>query len=346
MKSKHVKWRKLLIMFLFNSLIGNVITIFLSGFDYLSDIKIVVHVSLYSLLMGTFLWKGNEYITIYLAKKYHWLEQPAKRTIYSILSIGIFSFFAIVSFNFIWNLIFLHNDFWLSMRQNMYSFFLTFVISFVVSIAVNAVIFFRNWRNAVRNEEELKRERLVLQYEALKNQVNPHFLFNSLNVLTSLVYRDPDISARFIRQLADVYRYVLDQKDVELTPLSLELRFVESYIYLQKIRFEEGLITEIVNCTDNEGYIIPLSLQMLVENAIKHNIVSREEPLTIRIEIVDNYVIVTNNLQRKTVSADSTSIGLANIKARYEYLSNKDFEVIETKEIFKVKVPLLKALSK
>lgn len=329
-------------MLLVSILIGNVITLVLAGLNYMLDWHIIVHVSVYSALIGLYIWQGHNLIVGFVENRYPWLEQPAKRTIYSILVAGFFYFFAIVSFNYCWNLLFYHYDFWKLMHENTYSFFLTFVLSFVVSIVINSVLFFRNWREAVVNQEELKRERLTLQYEALKNQVNPHFLFNSLNVLTSLVYSDPDVSARFIRQLAEVYRYVLDVKDVELTPLANELCFVESFIYLHKIRFEDGLFTEIVNITDSDGYIIPLSLQMLVENAIKHNVVSREEPLKIRIEISDDYVVVSNNIQPKLVSADSTSIGLNNIKARYEYLSNKDFEVIDNGREFVVKLPLLK----
>jgi sensor histidine kinase YesM len=323
-------------------LIGNTIAAIINIHSF-TRLENVLWLDLYSLLIGIYLWFGNYIITVYLERKYHWLHFPVKRMVYGFLFILLFSFFAIFSFNYIWNLLFTKENFSQYMHDSYYSTILTLILSLLVSLIVNTIIFFRNWRASAINEENLKRERLALQYEALKSQVNPHFLFNSLNVLTSLVYRDPDTSARFIRQLAGVYRYVLEQKDTELTPLSNELSFLDSYIYLHKIRFEDALHTEIINLSGDEDLIIPLSLQMLVENAVKHNIISKEEPLHICVEIDNDYVTVTNNLQRKLVSADSTSIGLQNLKKRYEYLSNKPFEVIETPTEFKVKVPLLKA---
>ena len=185
-----------------------------------------------------------------------------------------------------------------------------------------------------------------MQYEALKNQVNPHFLFNSLNVLTSLVESDTEKSVKFIKQLSEVYRYVLEQKDKELVTVETEMKFVESYIFLQKIRYNKNLFfikdPEISGIGENLK-IIPLSLQILVENAIKHNVISTEQPLTIEITFENNeYLIIKNNLQKRSTVNGSGNIGLNNIRSRYEYLSDKEFEVIEDSVSFMVKIPLIR----
>jgi LytS/YehU family sensor histidine kinase len=215
------------------------------------------------------------------------------------------------------------------------------IAMFFISMAIHAVVFFINWKKMVLNEEALKREKLALQYESLKNQVNPHFLFNSLNVLTSLVYKDADMAARFIKQLSEVYRYVLDQKDKELVTLDDEMEFVNNFISLQKIRFDNSVAISINVPSNTKWMVIPLSIQMLVENAFKHNIASDENPLNIIIFVENDYISIKNNIQRKNVIKDSSNIGLANIKARYDFLSNKPCEIIDDGQNFIVELPLI-----
>jgi LytS/YehU family sensor histidine kinase len=204
----------------------------------------------------------------------------------------------------------------------------------VVIIALVLYIneFFHSWRESVKNEESLEREKLALQYEALKNQVNPHFLFNSLNTLSGLIGKDADRAQLFVKQLSDIYRYILEQKDRELVPLETEIKFVDNYISLMKIRFGENLkITK--NIPSKKPYrIIPLSVQMLVENAIKHNIISKDMPLSISIEVRDDQLEVKNNFQRKSSImheevGEWEKHGLANLKSRYAYLSEGQFLV-------------------
>jgi LytS/YehU family sensor histidine kinase len=137
-----------------------------------------------------------------------------------------------------------------------------------------------------------------MQYEALKNQVNPHFLFNSLNALSSLIYENPGKAVEFINRLSDVYRYVLDSKDKEAVPLSEELTFVRSYLFLLKARFENNLVAE-TNISEEKGYVPPMALQMLIENAVKHNEISDEHPLKISVFEKDQYIYVKNNVQLK-----------------------------------------------
>ena len=213
------------------------------------------------------------------------------------------------------------------------------MITFIISLTLHSISFFKEWENAIIREEELKRNVLELEYESLKSQVNPHFLFNSLNALTSLVGNNDD-AVYFIKNLSDVYRYLLEQKDKETVNLSTEIKFVESYIYLHKIRFGDNLNANI-NINDNKFMIVPLSLQMLIENAVKHNIVSEEEPLYINIYNSEDYLIVENNFQKKNIINNSTKIGLENIKKRYSYLTNRELKIEKTNEKFIVKIPLL-----
>jgi LytS/YehU family sensor histidine kinase len=186
----------------------------------------------------------------------------------------------------------------------------------------------------------LEKESIRAKYESLKSQVSPHFLFNSLNALTNLVYEDQDKAAKFIKQLSEVYRYVLDSRDKEVVPLEEEKKFLNSYLFLQQIRFGDKLMLEI-NLSDTRSLIAPLVLQMLVENAIKHNVISAEQPLTIRIYSVEGYIVVENDLQKKSVvQGESQGIGLENISRRYEFLTDRKVEVIEG-DTFRVKLPVI-----
>jgi LytS/YehU family sensor histidine kinase len=246
-----------------------------------------------------------------------------------------FGWFSIVyKLNF-WQFFLQRGGYWLVVVQ--------LLVTFIITLILYVGDFFKAWRESVKNEEKFKRESLAFQYESLKNQVNPHFLFNSLNVLSSLVTKDQEGSVQFIRQLSEVYRYVLEQKDKEVVDLGTEMKFVESYIYLQKIRYAESLRIELA--PDLPVYyqkqVIPISVQMLVENAIKHNIISGDEPLTVRIGVELGYLVVKNNLQVRTTVPESGSIGLNNIKSRYNYLTNKEFTVINDGKEFVVKMPLI-----
>jgi LytS/YehU family sensor histidine kinase len=196
------------------------------------------------------------------------------------------------------------------------------------------------WQKSIENEERLKRENVVAQYETLKNQVNPHFLFNSLNTISTLVSKNLDVANKFIKQLSEVYRYVLEFKDKELVDIETELKFIDSYLYLQKIRFGDNL--DIKNRIETgDFYIAPLTIQILVENAIKHNIISDEKPLKIELLNEEPYIVIENNLQKKKILESKKKIGLNNIRSRYEVLSEKPVIIEESDKKFKVKVPII-----
>ncbi|GCC53011.1 hypothetical protein SanaruYs_32520 [Chryseotalea sanaruensis] len=201
--------------------------------------------------------------------------------------------------------------------------------------------FLLQWRKSAVDAERYQKESMTATYESLKSQVNPHFLFNSLNALTNLVYEDQDKAAKFIKQLSEVYRYVLDTRDKELVPIADELRFLESYTYLQRIRFGDKL--KIENTLDaTQSLVAPLALQMLVENAVKHNEISQDKPLTIRLYRDGNFLIVENTLQRKLNSGEASSgMGLDNITKRYQFLDSRQVQVVEDDQHFVVKIPII-----
>ena len=189
----------------------------------------------------------------------------------------------------------------------------------------------------------LQKENLQSQFEVLKQQVNPHFLFNSLNVLTSLIKLEPDLAERFSEQLSKVYRYVLENKDNELVDLNTELNFLDAYIFLLNIRFVDKLRVNInIPEERRSDLIIPLAMQLLIENAIKHNIMSKSEPLTIDVFIdSENYLNIVNNLQERPSQLVSTGVGLKNIQNRYLLLNNTEPTFEKTTTHFIAKVPLV-----
>lgn len=224
---------------------------------------------------------------------------------------------------------------------------LTYVIvAIVITLLVNSIYtsieFFNYWRKTLKEKEEFKRTSLSAEFEALKNQVNPHFLFNSLNTLSSLIDENPRQANEFVQKLSSVYRYVLAHRDKETVLLQEEVEFIKSYIFLNKIRFGDNLTTAIdINEECFALHIPTLTLQMLVENAIKHNVISSQKPLHITIGCKDGYIEVSNNLQPKLMLAESSGIGLNNIIERYKFLTKQEVLITKTETCFVVKVPLL-----
>lgn len=191
------------------------------------------------------------------------------------------------------------------------------------------------------DKERLKKEILLSEYESLKKQVSPHFLFNSLNVLADLVQEEPELAVSFVSELAKVYRYILECEQERLVELSTEVEFIKSYVFLLKIRFEENLHV-VIDISESEYRLIaPLTLQLLVENAVKHNIISSAKPLRICIFIENGFVVVSNNFQARRDQNKSIGLGLNNIKSRYQFFSTNEVEILNEEGQFIVKVPLV-----
>ncbi len=223
-------------------------------------------------------------------------------------------------------------------------FFNSVILSFTAIGATEAVYYYNRLRLAEQEKEQLRQINLMTQYDSLKQQVNPHFLFNSLNTLTSLIAIDSRKAEKFVEEMSQVYRYLLQSNQEELVDLEDELKFIRSYFHLLKTRFGGSLQVSIEIPEIYYTYKVPpLTLQLLVENAVKHNEVSSNNPLYIHIGIDEKgYLKITNNLQKKIVSLPSAKIGLANIMAKYRLLGQQPTEVLQTESEFIVKLPLVK----
>ena len=219
-----------------------------------------------------------------------------------------------------------------------------FTATLIVGTLYESNYFFHNWKRTLVETEKLKTQNLKSQLDVLKNQISPHFLFNSLNTLIALIQEDPKVATDFTEELSKVYRYILLYKNKELVPLKTELDFTKSFTFLLKMRFSEGVR---FNYNVDERYlnhsIAPLTLQMLIENAIKHNVTSLGNPLVVDIYVENGQsIVVRNNLQLKHHVNDSTHTGLVNIQKRYSYLSDLPVDIIKTNKYFMVSLPLLK----
>jgi two-component system LytT family sensor kinase len=191
--------------------------------------------------------------------------------------------------------------------------------------------------------ERYKKENIEAQYQNLTSRLNPHFLFNSLNTLATIVEEDSNKAVDYIRELSIVYRYVLNSQKSTWTDLASELTFTNSYITLMKMRFEENLRVSLDIKENYKMYcILPLTIQLLIENAVKHNEISRKHPLDLKIHCEDEYLIVYNNKQKRTIMPSSTKVGLLNITERYRFLVNKEVIIEDTENTFTVKIPLVK----
>lgn len=216
-------------------------------------------------------------------------------------------------------------------------------IALIILIVIRSVYFYKSVQENKIKEQKIIANTASAQFESLKNQIDPHFLFNSLNVLSSLIEENPDMAQDFTTSLSKIYRYVLEQKDKELVPIEVELDFARTYMNLLQMRFENSIVFTFPDNIDfNDGKVVPLSLQLLLENCIKHNIASEQKPLRIRIYLEKGVLIVENNLQKKeTLDQERKGVGLQNIVNRYAILTKRNVFVEETNEYFRVKIPVL-----
>jgi sensor histidine kinase YesM len=291
----------------------------------------------FTFCMWVGLWKGNSYVTGALSRRIKWIEYPMKRFVIGIISTVGYTVLFMVSVMFVFEKG-LGFNFGKGYTFTIYG---SVIVTILISFFLHARAFFRFWKEATIEKEKFQKESITAKYESLRNQVNPHFLFNSLNALSNLVYEDQDKAVKFIKQLSDVYRYVLDTRSQEVVLLKEELAFLESYLYLQQIRFGDKLKIEL-NVPDREFRVAPLALQLLIENAIKHNVISEDDPLVIKVYAEQDFIVVENNLQRKqTLGEHSAGLGLENICRRYELLTDRKVVIGNGPEKFIVKVPLL-----
>ncbi len=216
------------------------------------------------------------------------------------------------------------------------------IITIVFIVFFHALYFYRALQDKKVKEQKIIAGTASAKFDALKNQLDPHFLFNSLNVLTSLIEEDPDQAQKFTTSLSKVYRYVLEQKNKDLVTVDEELQFAKTYIRLLKMRFEDSIVFDIPEkCSNPEAKIVPLSLQLLLENAVKHNVVTTTRPLHIKVFEDGESLVIQNNLQEKQVVKKSSGVGLRNIQQRYSILSDKEVQITKTSKDFTISLPML-----
>jgi sensor histidine kinase YesM len=220
--------------------------------------------------------------------------------------------------------------------------YLNFIgLFFIVSLFFLVMELLKGWKNEAVEREQRKYNEIKFQFEVLKSQINPHFLFNSLNILNSIISEDPENAKRFVQNFSKIYRYILEKRDSDFVPLNDELKFIESYFYLIKSRHMNKIEFNITIDDSSKYMIIPMSLQLLVENAIKHNVATLNKQLKIKISIEDDYIIVSNNINPKNSSENSSQLGLDNLSKRYDYLTSKNIIINETNKEFTVKLPII-----
>lgn len=289
-------------------------------------------------------WEGNRLIKPYFKKRFYTQNNKFRFLGFFFIAGNIIGLTAAVLMVYIvGHLIYGYNQ-----QQNWNPLKLNIIYATLINLflhLVNAILFFfREYRRQWTEAEELRRSSEEAQVQLVKSQINPHFLFNNLNVLSSMVIKNNPEANHFIEEFSKVYRYILNNQEKELVPLQSELDFIQPYLFLLHKRFDNSLQVSI-NIPDHykNCHVVPAALQMLIENAIKHNIVSSQRPLHIDIHANGNQtLIVSNNLQlRQTTEEPSTQIGLQNIMKRYEIISGRNVIVKSTPEKFEVTLPLL-----
>ncbi len=219
---------------------------------------------------------------------------------------------------------------------------LSLIVTAFVTIIYHAIYFYKELQKTKLKEQKIIAGTASAQFDALKNQLDPHFLFNSLNVLTSLIEENPYAAQKFTTSLSKVYRYVLEQKNKELVTVDEELKFARTFVNLLKMRFEDSIVFDIPEQASNpEAKVVPLSLQLLLENAVKHNMVTPQKPLHVKIFEKDGNLVVSNNLQPKAVVKKSSGVGLRNIQQRYAILTQRAVEIGKSETRFQVAIPML-----
>ncbi|WP_420316296.1 sensor histidine kinase [Ekhidna sp.] len=335
LKEIHVRWIGILIV--------AVLATVNDGDNHMADKSLWFHYFV-SLCFTAVYWNGACAIIFFFRKKFPEISKTKRRL--SLTGLGVIIWMSLggiplkVLFDVVtWNEV-------LTMEEHLRYIPFNFVIAAVVSLSYEAFYFFEKWKEQFRLYEQLKNQQIRTQYEVLQNQMSPHFLFNSLNTLTTIIPEDPDVAVKFTEKLSQVYRYILQNKDRELVSLKEEMDFVESYLFLLLMRYPNNLSFQF---NIDKQYLMltipPLTLQMLVENAIKHNVVSKAKPLHIEIYIENGKsVVVKNNLQPKESLEKSTKTGLENIRKRYSILGDREIDVITSTSNYMVAVPLIELL--
>ncbi len=325
-----------------------VITTYFIGYssvNHLVDTPLnILYDIIFSFFISASIATVNYYTIINIDSKIPWERNKTKRFLIELLITNFNAAFLISSL-----VLFLHYilnydiQCFTSLASQVYNESTIAVIINTIAVAIyEGQMLIRNWLLSLIEVEQLRREKAESQYSVLKNQVNPHFLFNSLNSLSSLIRLSPDKAIEFVDKFSKIYRYVLDVSDKMVIEICHEIEFLQAYYFLQKIRFGNNLIIEVViDANKMNDFILPLSVQLLIENAIKHNEISSEKQLKISVSVDDQYLVITNNLQLKDVFETSNGIGINNLTERYKHFTEIEPKFYSTQDYYIAKIPIL-----
>lgn len=301
---------------------------------------------LHTLAVTALIWVGNRQVMIWARSRYPDFSHVSKRICIQSAAMFAYTLVATCMVGFLLQGMCDVSKLPFSTRSLGENLFNANATSLFCTLTVGAIYesryFMSELRRSVEEKELLKRESLNAQLDALRTQINPHFLFNNLNTLTAIIPDEPAKAVKFVQQLSKVYRHILEVKDEPSIPLRDELSVLASYAFLLQTRFGKNLhITIDIGDELLSRHVAPLSLQLLMENAIKHNVVSEDHPLFIHVFAKDGQLVISNNLQLKKQVAESTGIGLENVRRRSGLLTNKPIEVVNGPENFIVAIPLI-----
>ena len=320
--------------------IGNFLSSDGFEFDSINDFLIeFVFYQLYSFVLGY----SNMYFFYYLDRLNWKKEDTIKRIVIGILGSTIITLIGLFILRMLTSLSLEGESFYeFIANETLKSYQFGLWITLTIVIIFHIIYFYNKYQQNRIKEQKVIAGTASAKFDALKNQLDPHFLFNSLNVLTSLIEENPDNAQKFTTSLSKVYRYVLEQKDKELVTVDEELQFAKTYMSLLKMRFEDSIVFDMPEKVSNpESKVVPLSLQLLLENAVKHNMVTSGKPLHIKIYEDRDNLVVENNLQPKQIVKRGSGVGLSNIKQRYDLLTNKKVNISKEANSFAVTIPML-----
>lgn len=297
----------------------------------------------YYMLYGVVLTLVNSIFFDYMNNKVEWGNNKKYRVVLGVLgsiALTISGIFLVRMFMSVVIKTKSFEDFLQNERPQFYV--VALIITMVVTLFFHLIYFYKKVQENKVKEQKIIAGTASAKFESLKNQIDPHFLFNSLNVLSSLIEENPDNAQRFTTSLSKIYRYVLEQKDKELVSVAEELSFAKTYMNLLKMRFENSLFYELPDTISNpEAKVVPLSLQLLLENTVKHNVVSEQRPLHIRIIDKGDYLVIQNDFQKKEVLQDRQGVGLQNIINRYSIITSRKVLIEQNEKEFSVSIPIL-----
>ena len=324
------------------ALTGIVIAIILKIFrlhDF-EDVPDFLFESLFITIGTIIIWEGNLQIDKWLNVYYPWVTETKMRILYQVYICFLYTAFTLIVSIFVGHKI-LDKPGFINHKEIDPLYYIGTIVSVLALTIEITTHFFNAWKKSLLEVERYKTESATAQLQNLKKQLNPHFLFNNLSVLTSLVYKNQDKAAEFISELSKVYRYALDNENTELVTLQNELEFIQHYIYLLSIRFDKG-ISFTINIEEHikQSFLPPMCLQILIENTIQHNEISQSNPLEVAVYTKEQQLIIENPIHSRTDKTESSKTGIKNIQSRYSFFTAEKVEITHTENVFRIALPL------